>query len=356
MFKKLVAVLALTAAFAQSASAYDLSNKFGLGISGGYSIPVFGNPFNSSADADFGYGVHGRYHFNEAFNLDFGVSRSEFDDTKTRFDNINLLAVWRMAGSSDISPIAGLGVAGTRIKNFSPKSMKLSGLARLGVEFGVTQWFSVGLLADYQYVSKLMGDMPNKPAHIVTPQLALTWYFGASDNNSYQSQPAPVKEEVKQAPVASAFVDESQLDSDDDGVKDPEDRCPSTPKGSKVNSIGCSVEEKATMTINVEFASGKSALSPKYNDHMKEVAAFLTKYSEVDVQIQGYTDNTGSEAKNIALSQARANSVMNALVKQGIAKNRLTAKGYGPASPIADNSTAEGRQINRRVVAELSSK
>lgn len=355
MFKKMVAVLALTAAFAQSASAYDLSNKFGLGISGGYSIPVFGNGFNSAADADFGYGVHGRYHFNESFNLDFGVSRSEFKDTDIRFDNINLLGVWRLGGSSDITPVVGLGVAGTRPKNFTPKSMKLSGLARLGVEFGVTEWFSVGLLADYQYVSKLMGDMPSSRAHIVTPQLALTWYFGSSDNNSYKAtEPAPAKEEVKTAPAA--FVDESQLDSDDDGIKDPEDRCPSTPKGSKVNSIGCSVEEKATMTINVEFASGKSTLASKYNDHMKEVAAFLTKYSEVNVQIQGYTDNTGSEAKNIALSQARANSVMNALVKQGIAKGRLSAKGFGPANPIADNSTAEGRQINRRVVAELSSK
>jgi OOP family OmpA-OmpF porin len=362
MFKKMVAVLALTAAFAQSASAYDLSHKFGLGISGGYSIPVFGNPFNSSADADFNYGVHGRYHFNESFNLDFGVSRSEFKDTDVRFDNINLLGVYRLAGSSDISPIVGLGVAGTRIKNFTPKSMKLSGLARLGVEFGITHWFSVGLLADYQYVSKIMGDMPNTRAHIVTPQLALTWYFGGSESTAYQAaEPAPMKEEakeeVKKAPVvAAALVDESQLDSDDDGVKDPEDRCPSTPAGSKVNSIGCSVEEKATMTINVEFASGKSTLAPKYNAHMKEVAAFLKKYSEVNVQIEGYTDNTGSEKKNIALSQARANAVMNALVKQGVAKSRLTAKGFGPADPIADNTTAEGRQTNRRVVAVLSSK
>lgn len=356
MFKKMVAVLALTAAFAQSASAYDLSNKFGLGISGGYSIPVFGNPFNSSADADFNYGIHGRYHFNEFFNLDFGVSRSEFDDTPIRFDNINLLGVWRLAGSSNMTPIAGLGVAGTRIRNFTPRSMKLSGLARLGVEFGVTQAFSIGLLADYQYVSKLMGDMPSTRAHVVTPQLALTLYFGGSDSTAYKAaEPAPMKEEVKEAPKAT-FVDESQLDSDDDGVKDPEDRCPSTPVGSKVNSIGCSVEEKATMTINVEFASGKSTLAPKYNDHMKEVAAFLTKYSEVNVQIEGYTDNTGSEKKNIALSQARANAVMNALVKQGVAKNRLTAKGFGPADPIADNSTAIGRQANRRVVAVLSSK
>lgn len=355
MFKKMMAIFVLTAVFAQSASAYDLSNKLGLGITGGYGIPIFGNPFNSSADADFGYGVHGRYHFNQAFNLEFGVSRGEFSDSATRFDNINFLGVWRLAESSDITPVAGLGLAGTIIKNFYPKSMKLSALARLGVEFGITQWFSVGLHADYQYVSKLMGEMPVTRAHVVTPQLVLTWYFGESDYSSKAIDTAPAKDEVKAAPK-STFIDEGQLDSDDDGIKDPEDRCPSTPIGSKVNSIGCSVEEKATMTINVEFASGKSALAPEYDDHMKEVAEFLTKYSEVNVQIEGYTDNTGSEAKNIALSQARANSVMNALVKQGISKSRLMAKGFGPANPLADNSTPEGRQINRRVVAVLSSK
>lgn len=167
--------------------------------------------------------------------------------------------------------------------------MKLSGLACLGVEFGITQWFSVGLHADYQYVSKLMGEMHVTRAHVVTPQLALAWYFGESDYTSKAIETAPAKEEVKAAP-RSTFVDEGQLDSDDDGIKDPEDRCPSTPKGSKVNSIGCSVEEKATMTINVEFASGKSALAPEYGDHMKAVAEFLTKYSEVNVQIEGYTD------------------------------------------------------------------
>lgn len=355
MLKKLTALI-MALAFVQSASAYDLSNKFGLGISGGYSIPVFGNPFNSAADADFGYGVHARYHFNESFNLELGVTRSEFEDTKIRLDNINALGVWRLSGASDFTPVLGAGVGVTRMKNFTPKSAKLSGLVRLGVEYGVTQWFSLGVLADYQYVSKLMGDMPTTRAHIVTPQLALTWYFGGDSAKAYKEEPAPKKEEVKKVETKSSFVDESNLDSDDDGVKDPEDKCPGTPVGAKVNAIGCAVDEKATMTINVEFASGKSAIASTYDSHLDEVADFLKKYSEINVQIEGYTDNTGSKAKNVALSAARAKSVMNALVKRGIAKNRLTAKGFGPENPIADNSTEEGRQTNRRVVAVLSSK
>ncbi|MBC7429018.1 MAG: OmpA family protein [Bacteriovorax sp.] len=355
MFKKIVVMLAL-AAFTTTASAYDLTNKFGLGISGGYSVPVFGNAFNTAADGDFGYGVHGRYHFNQSFNVDLSVSRFEFDKTALSFDNMNLLGVYRVAGAADFTPIVGLGVGLTKIKNFVPKSSKLTALVRLGAEYGVSQWFSVGLFADYQYVSKFMGEMPGGRAHVVIPQLALTWYFGGSNARPVRKEEAaPLKKEVKESPK-STFVDESQLDSDGDGVKDPEDKCPSTPAGVKVNSIGCAVDEKASMQINVEFASGKAALASKYKDHLKEVAAFLTKYPEVNAVIEGYTDNTGSSAKNTALSQQRANAVMNALIKEGVAKSRLAAKGYGPKDPLQDNSTLEGRQANRRVVAVLSSK
>lgn len=354
IFKKTLLCL-LAFVFVQNVFAYDLSKKFGFGLTGGYSVPVFGNPFNSQADADFGYAVHGRYHFNEAYNLELAVGRSEFSDTRIRLDNFNLIGVWRVFDSNQWTPILGAGLGLTRVRNFGPKSMKLSGLARVGVEYGVSPWFSVGLLADYQYVSKLLGDMPTTRAHILTPQLALTWYFGGESSKAA----APVNEvQVAQSTqtTKSNIVDDSNLDSDDDGVKDPEDRCPLTKVGTKVNAIGCAMDEKATMQINVEFDSGKSAIDSKFNSHLDEVSDFLKKYSEVKVQIQGYTDNQGSVAKNVALSDARAKSVMKSLVDRGISLDRISAKGFGPADPVADNGTREGRQANRRVVAVISSK
>jgi OOP family OmpA-OmpF porin len=351
MFKHIIALLVFLVALSQPVQAYDLSNKFGFGVTGGYAIPVFGNPFNTQANADFEFGVHGRYHFNDSLNIEMAITRAEFEHTNVYTDNFNLLGVWRMKGAVNFTPVLGAGLGLVRLKNFTANNLKLSGLARIGVEYGVSQWFSVGLLADYEYISKFLGQMPSDRIHIITPQLALTWYFGGNQNKTYNTA-NPVVEKSS----TSGFVDESQLDSDDDGVKDPEDRCPSTTKGVKVNAIGCALNEKATMEINVEFATGKSTLASKYNVHLKEVAAFLTKYNDVDVQIEGHTDNTGSEAKNIALSQARAEAVMKALVREGIDKKRLTAKGFGPANPLADNNTMEGRQVNRRVVAVLSSR
>ena len=67
------------------------------------------------------------------------------------------------------------------------------------------------------------------------------------------------------------------------------------------------------------------------------------------MEIRGYTDNTGKKTANMKLSQSRAESVKAWLVKKGIAADRITARGYGPDNPIADNKTKEGRAQNRRI-------
>ena len=82
---------------------------------------------------------------------------------------------------------------------------------------------------------------------------------------------------------------------------------------------------------------------------LDDVAQTLKKNADLVVELSGYTDNTGSKAFNVSLSQRRAQAVVDYLVSQGVNENILTAKGYGPDSPIADNSTAAGRSENRRV-------
>ncbi len=99
----------------------------------------------------------------------------------------------------------------------------------------------------------------------------------------------------------------------------------------------------------IEFATGKAALSTASTGTLTEAAAALKAVPAVKVEIGGHTDNVGDAAANNALSMARANSVKKFLTGQGIAADRLTAKGYGPAQPIADNATDTGKQRNRRI-------
>ncbi len=74
-----------------SASASDLSGKFGAGLSVGYPIPSFGNNFNDAADPEYAAGIHGRYHFTSKFGVELGYLHSKFKDVDTQFDSGNFL-------------------------------------------------------------------------------------------------------------------------------------------------------------------------------------------------------------------------------------------------------------------------
>jgi len=106
---------------------------------------------------------------------------------------------------------------------------------------------------------------------------------------------------------------------------------------------------KAIVLEGVVFKSSSAAISPESGELLSKAYNTLNENSEIEVEIQGHTDNTGSRAANIKLSQARADAVKAFLVNKGIAANRMSAKGMGPDNPIADNTTLEGRQKNRRI-------
>ena len=107
---------------------------------------------------------------------------------------------------------------------------------------------------------------------------------------------------------------------------------------------------------NIYFEVGKGTLNTASSTDLDKVYQFLSDNTDIKLEIQGHTDNSGSLLLNNKLSQARANSVVAYLTKKGVDKNRLTAKGFGPSSPIADNKTAEGRAKNRCVVMKIMAK
>lgn len=106
---------------------------------------------------------------------------------------------------------------------------------------------------------------------------------------------------------------------------------------------------KVTFAEGILFPTGKSDLSQSSRNSLSEFATSLISSPETDVTVYGHTDNTGSREINDKLSTARANAVANYLMGKGVAPNRFTVKGLSYDSPVADNSTAEGRAKNRRV-------
>jgi OOP family OmpA-OmpF porin len=134
------------------------------------------------------------------------------------------------------------------------------------------------------------------------------------------------------------------FDSDGDGVADYLDQCPNTPKGATVNEAGCWSLQATTL-----YDSNSSYLRAAAYPLLDEVAIILEKNPEMEVEVQGHTDNTGSAKYNQWLSEKRAQRVKDYLVSKGIDPSRVAAEGYGLTQPVASNATAEGRTQNRRV-------
>ena len=141
------------------------------------------------------------------------------------------------------------------------------------------------------------------------------------------------------------------VDSDGDGVCDGLDQCADTPKGVEVDATGCPkvkpIEQK--ITLHILYKVGSAEIDAPSKAILDDLATRLQTYKDVKLEIGGYTDNTGTATANKKLSQRRAQKVMDYLISKGVAKDRLTATGYGATNFIADNKTEEGRKENRRV-------
>jgi outer membrane protein OmpA-like peptidoglycan-associated protein len=109
------------------------------------------------------------------------------------------------------------------------------------------------------------------------------------------------------------------------------------------------LENKAVTIQGANFDGGSAKLKISAYQQLDEVVEFAKKHPETKLELAGYSDITGSKANNLKLSLARAESVKKYLVKKGVPAKRISTKGEGPANPVADNNTKEGRQQNRRV-------
>jgi OOP family OmpA-OmpF porin len=163
--------------------------------------------------------------------------------------------------------------------------------------------------------------------------------------------PPPPKIVEVQAPPPPPPPPPGPVDSDGDGVPDSIDQCPNTPRGDKVDAVGCTIKDEIKLQ-GVNFATGSADLIPTSDFVLGYAVSSLKKNPSLVIEVDGHTDSVGSAKKNLVLSQARAESVMQYLKQHGVT-NTLTAVGYGKDHPIADNKTADGRLQNRRVSLKI---
>jgi len=121
--------------------------------------------------------------------------------------------------------------------------------------------------------------------------------------------------------------------------------------GVRVQRVGDEI--RLIMPGNITFDTGRTELKTRFYSTLDSVALVITEFDKTRVDVAGHTDSTGGAALNQRLSEQRAASVANYLASQDVVSGRLYTTGYGPRYPVADNATASGRALNRRVEINL---
>lgn len=200
-------------------------------------------------------------------------------------------------------------------------------------------WSHVALRAGYRLLHyKIKSGQDEFDGAFEGPFIGVGIVFGSAPK-AVAAPPPPEPAPVAVAPPPPA-------DTDNDGVADTDDQCPNTPAGQRVDSVGCGYE----IRVSVHFNTDSATIRSDSYESLDRVVDLLKRVPTMRGVIEGYTDSTGSAAYNQALSERRAAAVSDYLVAHGIDASRVPWKGYGESDPIADNATAEGRAMNRRVV------
>lgn len=341
--KRLIRLLVLAAAltFTHQVQAHE---GFELGLGAGTSNALTPDSFKSDTTTGDAQLYWISYGLDKNWAAEISHESFDFDRLDSKYKNYTLSAAYTFLPTSQIHPLAKLGVGFSEVQSvFDVKATSAQAKASFGLESDF-KFISVGALFNYIYMTRANINPGYENSSALIPALYITFH----ESREY------LKVSQASAPALSPQTKLVISDSDADGVSDNDDKCPQTPAGIAVNGYGCALTEKASVKLQVEFSKGKSDLDAKYDSEISRLSKFMSQYPETQVEIAGYTDNTGSAAQNISLSQKRAEAVKTALIKAGVDKKRVTARGYGAKNPLADNSTEIGRQANRRVMADIS--
>ena len=181
------------------------------------------------------------------------------------------------------------------------------------------------------------GEVNGKDSYIGI-SLGLQYYFDKGEPSKYCQLYSGIAPEMKDMTDYNRIEEMIKAHIPKEVVKEVAVPAPAAAKA----------EEKWVL-VGVNFDFNKSTFKAESYPILYDAAKTLLKHPDVNVKIEGYTDNIGSESYNKKLSQKRADMVKYYLVSKGIAAGRITAVGMGESNPVGDNKTADGRAMNRRI-------
>jgi OOP family OmpA-OmpF porin len=296
-------------------------------------------------DRDVGYKLFGGYKFNKNFAVEggyFNLGKFGFTANTTtagssltgtgKFQGANLDALGILPFTEKFSAFGRVGYIYTWTKdtfsgagavtvtNSNPKKSDGNYKYGLGVQYDFTE--SLGLRVEWERYR--VNDAVGNKGDIDMALIGLVYTFGAAKPAPRAETPPP----AYVAPVAAAPV------------------LVIVPIVARTQQY-CSI-------LDIQFEINKSTVQREAEEKLDVLVTFMRKYPDTTAVIEGHTDEVGTSADNMRLSQNRADSMVNYLANRGIARSRLQAVGYGETRPIADNSTEIGKRLNRRINAVIA--
>ena len=339
-----------SAVMADTVSSADLKERVFGSLFGEYYMPDLDKTESAEwnyMEKDWGYGIELGYYLTEqwALRLEFAKLdlQSKLDGSDADGNRIGLDAMYHISQLPSVYLVGGL-------KRFDAVQDTTAFNVGIGYKHFFNQNFALFAEANrYQGIDETYADAGVK--------VGLTYVFGSA-SAAPAPKPAPAPAPVAQTPVQPV----APADTDADGVTDNADKCADTPANHKVDATGCTVyEEKMAsvgdIDIEVRFPFDSATIPADKISDVEGLGAFMQRFPESTVLIEGHASNIGNPDYNMRLSERRANSVADMLKKDfNIASSRITAIGYGVTRPRVEGNTREAHRANQRIEAKVTAK
>lgn len=341
MLKRLTFLTALLALVAPAAHA-QRATAVELGVFAQYSKYDDFTQLSNGVGAGARLGVYLLRNIALEYEGDFTRTRSAPLGDLTALNN-RIDAIFYFPISERLRFLAGGGWTGTQYHTDTTKNQYDSGgNAVVGLKYCVNE--------DWAWRGDVNADFKDPSDQTTAGQRTRTYNFrigvsrflGGPAKNSpcYQAPPPP----PPPAPVAAPAPPPPPTP-----VVEPAPAPAPPPPPAPVPAPAPAARRELMTMRGAHFAFDKSNLTKAAKDTLQQAVAILKEQPDIRIEIQGHTDNVGSDAYNQALSERRAASVKAFLIEQGIAASRITTVGFGESRPVAENDTAAGRALNRRV-------
>ncbi|WNO62136.1 OmpA family protein [Rheinheimera sp. MMS21-TC3] len=345
LYVAIAATLPLLGSFAANAADVDKENRVFGSIFTEYYMPDTDKTESPAWDymkKDWGYGLEIGYYLNETWALRAEYARlemqSKLNGSDVNGNRFGIDAMYHLPQMPSIYIVGGL-------KRFDAARNTTAVNVGVGYKHFFNQNFALYAEGNrYQGIDKSYADAGIK--------LGVSYLFGSVAEKAAPT-PAPAPAQVVEQPVKVA-------DTDGDGVPNNRDKCPNTAANHKVDADGCTifVEKVASVgdvDIEVRFPFDSAVIPADHRFDVQNLGAFMQRFPEATVLIEGHASKIGSPEYNMKLSQRRADAVAKVLKQDfNIAQDRISTIGYGETKPRVNGSTREAHRANQRIEAKVT--